>query len=270
MITVKETQEEVLTIATGLSQLMLCSEQSKSKQSLKANDVSSVLCSVIKIWSVLGLSAIQVLTLKLEINRRKYPKKSCQEDKTIQRYTKYTAETGIKKDSDVLLFTDINSMMILPEDFYIHAPALYERNKIDFDSHFASLMEQVTTFATERNWISNYTHQAIYLSLLSELGELASVLQWVPQNITISNITMHQKDNLARELADVVVYLVHLCRAEDITPVLSGEDMKDRINDGGIVFPPPSIAPNEEKPERTWHDGTPVTQPVAKRLRHGE
>jgi NTP pyrophosphatase (non-canonical NTP hydrolase) len=240
---------------------------------LKPEDISTVLYSAIKIWSVLGLSAIQVLTLKLEINSRKYPKKSCQEDKTIQRYTKYAAETGIKEDSDVLLFNDINTMMILPEDFCTGARALYERNKIDFDSHFASLMEQVTTFGTERNWISNYTDESIYLSLLSELGELSSVLQWVPQNTMINDITMHQKDSLARELADVVIYLVHLCRVKNVTPVVSGADVKERVSLRGIAFPSSleSIAPNEEaprRPKRTWYDRSQTQS--AKRLQHGE
>ncbi len=261
MTTVKEVQEEVVIIATGLSQLMLTSN-SRKKQSVDPQDISSVLYSVIKIWSVLGLSAIQVLTLKLEINSQKYPKKSCQEDKTIQRYTKYAAENGIKKDSNVLLFNDINTMMILPEDFCTGARALYEQNKIDFDSHFASLMEQVTAFATEGNWISNYTDESIYLSLLSELGELSSVLQWVPQNITINEITVHQKDSLARELADVVIYLVHLCRVRNVTPVVADGDGKKGSNHGGIVFPTSDMESD--------HLETSVMEPVAKRLRHGE
>jgi NTP pyrophosphatase (non-canonical NTP hydrolase) len=257
MTTVKEVQEEVVIIATGLSQLMLPSN-SRKKQSMNSQDISSVLYSVIKVCSVLGLSMVDVLTKKMEINSRKYPKTSCQKDTKVQHYTKYTGETGIKKDSDVPLFQDINAMMIPLEGFYTRVPDLYKQNKIDFDSHFASLMEQVTTFATERKWISNYTNESIYLSLLSELGELSSVLQWVPQNITINEITMHQKDTLARELADVVIYLVHLCRVRNVTPVVADGDVKEGLNHGGIAF------------VESDHIEISVTEPVAKRLRHGE
>jgi NTP pyrophosphatase (non-canonical NTP hydrolase) len=256
MTTVKEVQEEVVIIATGLSQLMLTSN-SRKKQSVDPQDISSVLYSVIKIWSVLGLSVVDVLTLKMKINSRKYPKTSCQEDRNIQHYT-----TGIKKDSDVPLFQDINTMMIPLEGFYTRLPDLYIKNKIDFDSHFASLIEQVTTFATERKWISSYTNESIYLSLLFELGELSSVLQWVPQNITINEITVHQKDSLARELADVVIYLVHLCRVRNVTPVVADGDGKKGSNHGGIVFPTSDMESD--------HLETSVMEPVAKRLRHGE
>ncbi len=151
--------------------------------------------------------------------------------------------------------------MIPLKGFYTHASALYEGNKIAFDSNFNNLMEQVRSFATERNWISKYTDESIYLSLLSEMGELSSVLQWVPQNMRINDITVHQKDGLARELADVVIYLLHLCRTKNVTPVLSGEDMKKHGNHGGIAFSSTLESDNLE---------TSVSEPVAKRLRHGE
>jgi hypothetical protein len=267
MTTVKEVQEEVLTIATGLSQLILHSHSWKQNQDSDTEGLSSALYSIIKIWSVLGLPAVDVLVSKLAINKRAYPKTSCQEGTTIQDSTKYTAHTGIKKYFDVLLFKDINARMIPLEGFHAYARVLYERNKTDFNSHFASLMQQVTTSATERNWISNYTNESISLSLLSELGQLASVLQWTPQNIMLNNITVHQKNSLARTLADVVIYLVHLCRTRNLTPVLSGEDAKKRtlavqhrdLNHRGIALPP-TLDSN--------HLETPLPAPVQKRLRH--
>ena len=132
---------------------------------------------------------------------------------------------------------------------------------MDLDSHFDSLIEQVTTFATERKWNPNYTNESIYLALLSELSELSSVLQ-SPKNITINEITVHQKDSLARELADVVIYLVHLCRVRNVTPVVADEDGKKGSNHGGIVFPTSDMESD--------HLETSVMEPVAKRLRHGE
>jgi hypothetical protein len=279
MYTVKHAQEEVLIIATGLSDLMVsewnnkdivsnssttvhklqgCTvkslvvegevkvtlaslyrkEQDKIDDSIieleGQKDISSILCSILKILSVLGLPVVQVLKSKLEINNRKYPKVSCQTDTTIQRYTKYTGETGIKKDSDIFLFEDINAMMIPLEGFNTHAMARYNRNKIDFDSHFGSLLQEVTSFATDRNWVSNYTNESIHLSLLSELGELSSVLQWMPQNMTINDITVNQKDGLARELADLTIYLLHLCRTRNVAPVLCGTDVNEGVNHKGI------------------------------------
>jgi hypothetical protein len=125
-------------------------------------------------------------------------------------------------------------MMIPLEGFNTHATARYNRNKIDFDSHFGSLLQEVTSFATNRNRVSNYTNESIHLSLLSELGQLSSVLQWMPQDMTINDITVNQKDGLARELADLTIYLLHLCRTRNVAPVLCGTDVNEGVSHKGI------------------------------------
>ena len=70
----------------------------------------------------------------------------------------------------------------------------------------------VEAFARNRNWLDKYMEHSIALSLFTELGELAEVLQWQNSSTPVAALLDEIFNNFAMELADVFIYLFHFCR----------------------------------------------------------
>ena len=49
----------------------------------------------------------------------------------------------------------------------------------------------------------------------SELGELSEVLQWTSPDLSFSHLPLSTQTNFLSEVADVCIYLLHLCRITD-------------------------------------------------------
>lgn len=79
----------------------------------------------------------------------------------------------------------------------------------------ASLREALRSFAAERDWERFHTPKNLAMALAGEAGEVLEVLQWLtPEESATLNAA--DKEALALELADVMLYLVRLADVCDI------------------------------------------------------
>lgn len=70
-----------------------------------------------------------------------------------------------------------------------------------------SLAADLRAFADARKWSSFHTPKNLAMAVAGEAGELAAVLQWHDGS---SPLTETEREALADEAADVLVYLVQL------------------------------------------------------------
>lgn len=79
------------------------------------------------------------------------------------------------------------------------------------------LICDVAGFARSRDWIGTYTPKRICMSLIAESGELSANMEWRKELDPISELPRNVKVDIARETADVAIYLLHLARELEMT-----------------------------------------------------
>ena len=100
-----------------------------------------------------------------------------------------------------------------------------DSNKIDKSFHFSPLtLEQIRQmhddFVMKRNWEQFHQPRNILLALIGELGEIAENFQWKPDSYCDNGLTKwteKERNALADELSDVLIYLIRLsdrCRID--------------------------------------------------------
>jgi NTP pyrophosphatase (non-canonical NTP hydrolase) len=160
----------------------------------KITNLTNIACSIADEF---GFPMAEVINAKMALNRRKYNAELCRESARVDKYTIYSEKTGVYKDADVPVLpgeaTRGNSFATLSK----------------LQDAFAA---EVCAFASERNWLHHYNTESVMLSLYSEFGELSSTLQWENQTTTINSMHHDKRDAIARELADIIIYVFHLTR----------------------------------------------------------
>ena len=94
----------------------------------------------------------------------------------------------------------------------------------------SALQARMRSFAAARDWQSRHTPKNLAMALAGEAGEVLAELQWLtPQEC--ESLTEEQREALALELADVMIYL---CRLADVTGIdlVDAARRKMRINAG--------------------------------------
>lgn len=105
------------------------------------------------------------------------------------------------------------------------------------------LTQSIRTFADDRNWEQFHSPKNLAMALIVEAGELVEHFQWLSQeqSRSLAKIT---KDEVAMELADVLIYL---CRLSDQLGIdlLASAEKKIQLN--GEKYPVESALNNAEK-----------------------
>lgn len=79
------------------------------------------------------------------------------------------------------------------------------------------LAEQLRQFAQERDWAQFHTPRNLAIALSGEVGELLSLLQWVPSEAVPAWFEdAANSEAWRRELADVFAYLLQLANVTDV------------------------------------------------------
>jgi hypothetical protein len=184
MISVGVVQEQILKVSMMISQLMLRGHWFVT--GAHADIVSSIFDNIIQVWSLMGLSAIEILNANLDlvffkdIHRKNIPRNS-----------------PFSQDNDALLR--------LSRDF--------------LSSNFAKIIQRANDV---QPWPADQcTDQSIYLSLLSAMGIATSALQFTSADIHIDDTTETQKYCLIDGLADVTMFLMQFCHKNDIKAVFT-------------------------------------------------
>lgn len=80
----------------------------------------------------------------------------------------------------------------------------YDR-RMDIDA----LQQRLAEFAAERDWEQFHSPKNLAMALAGEAGELLEAFQWLTEAQS-ANLDAAQKQAVAHELADVLIYLVRL------------------------------------------------------------
>jgi len=102
-------------------------------------------------------------------------------------------------------------------------------------SDLTEIRDASRTFIADREWQQFQDPKSILLALVSEVGELAELLQWLPADAArdlLREDPLHTR--VSEELADVLVYLVGLA---DQCGVDLGSATLDKINAAADKYP---------------------------------
>lgn len=82
-------------------------------------------------------------------------------------------------------------------------------------SNLKELSEELRRFAGERDWQQYHTPKNLASALVVEAGELLEHFQWLTQEES-TRLSTSQKQEVAHEIADVLIYLTRLADRLDI------------------------------------------------------
>ena len=90
-------------------------------------------------------------------------------------------------------------------------------------SEFKDIVTRIQSFSDERDWSQFHTPKNLVLSLVSEIGELAEIVQWKSDD-ELDNYLKTQEglSKISEEIADIAIYLVRLCQQQklDLTQIM--------------------------------------------------
>jgi NTP pyrophosphatase (non-canonical NTP hydrolase) len=78
-----------------------------------------------------------------------------------------------------------------------------------------ALQKRLAEFAAERDWEKFHSPKNLAMALAAEAGELVEEFQWLTETES-ANLDAAQKQAVAYELADVMIYLVRLADQLDV------------------------------------------------------
>jgi NTP pyrophosphatase (non-canonical NTP hydrolase) len=116
------------------------------------------------------------------------------------------------------------------------------------------LTAMLGNFARDRDWEQFHTPKNLAMALAGEAGEVLAELQWLTP-LQCQELSEGQREALALELADVLIYL---CRLADVTGIdlMDAAERKIAINADRF----PTLAGSADPPQSTdATNGTGVT-----------
>lgn len=99
------------------------------------------------------------------------------------------------------------------------------------------LAQALADFARARHWLPYHAPKNLAAALIVEAGELLEHFQWLTEEQS-RQLTPEQRELVAGEIADVLLYLVQLSSALGIDPVAAAQ-AKMRINAQRFSVPAP-------------------------------
>lgn len=111
-----------------------------------------------------------------------------------------------------------------------------------------NLQEQIRIFAQERDWEQFHTIKNLILAMSGELGELASVVQWI-SDIDSSSLEADFKLKAAfeEEVADIFIYLLRLA---DVSNVDLIEVAQEKMKENSLRYTVEKAKGNARKQEK--------------------
>ena len=77
------------------------------------------------------------------------------------------------------------------------------------------LTEQIREFAEQRDWVKHHPPKNLVMALSVEVAELLEHFQWLTGEES-RNLTLDQKQEVAYEMSDVLIYLLRMAEQLDI------------------------------------------------------
>lgn len=201
--TTGDLQKAIKNLGSSIGEL--ASTMNSPKPDILNTQISKVTEMLFTICQLLRIDPAEITTRKMEINTLKYDEKECKEQKEIRKWTAFSEKTGITEKTEMpIVYTEITDQTA-------------ENARNQFTLAHVEIATKVKIFASKRNWLNKYNEYSLALSLFAELGELAEVVQWDKQTTPLKTIKTKKMNNLAMELADIFIYIVHIRRVFDVT-----------------------------------------------------
>ncbi|KAJ8530640.1 hypothetical protein K7X08_023521 [Anisodus acutangulus] len=107
------------------------------------------------------------------------------------------------------------------------------------DISLKDLSKQLEDFAKVRNWEKYHSPRNLLLAMVGEVGELSQIFQWRGEvDKGLPNWKESDKEHLAEELSDVLLYLIRLA---DICGIDLGDAAAKKIIKNSIKYPEPKV-----------------------------
>lgn len=90
------------------------------------------------------------------------------------------------------------------------------------DARLAALDEAICRFAEERDWQQFHTPKNLASALIVEAAELLEHYQWLTPEQSVA-LDPAARDAVAREMADVLIYLLRLAQVQGIDLLAAAE-----------------------------------------------
>ncbi|CAK7327278.1 unnamed protein product [Dovyalis caffra] len=98
------------------------------------------------------------------------------------------------------------------------------------------LAKKLEEFAKARDWEKYHSPRNLLLAMVGEVGELSEIFQWKGEvDKGLPNWEESDKEHLAEELSDVLLYLIRL---SDICGIDLGDAATKKIVKNAIKYPP--------------------------------
>ena len=174
-----------------------------SKLTRKAPFLMSLL---IQLCDLLTLNMAWAIRRKIHLNGVKYPVDRSRGN--CRKYTDHSNATGVTKtEGQVMVDSIIDDAKITTND----------------NNHFwlmvNDLSKKIREFSEARKWDKTHTKRNLALSMTAEIGELAEVFQWFPDEKK-QKVSVGTLDKAAQEIADVTIYFLRLGDVCSITDQL--------------------------------------------------
>lgn len=77
------------------------------------------------------------------------------------------------------------------------------------------LNSKLLAFARERDWEQFHSPKNLSMALAGEVGELLEHFQWLSEEAS-TRLVVEKKDQVAMEMADILIYLIRLSERLDV------------------------------------------------------
>lgn len=96
-------------------------------------------------------------------------------------------------------------------------------------SELQELQTKLAQFSLDRDWDKFHSPKNLTMALAGEAGELLELFQWLTEKES-RNLSEEQKDEVAQELADILLYLVRIADKTGID-LFKACEQKMRLNE---------------------------------------
>ncbi len=96
------------------------------------------------------------------------------------------------------------------------------------------IQQQLSTFASERDWDQYHTPKNLAMALSVEASELVEIFQWLTPEQSMKIMESGEKEHVEEELADILIYLIRLADKLDVD---LDQAVAEKIVKNGVKYP---------------------------------
>ena len=216
---VGEIQEEILCLCFLVGQLLLKTNwYGNDGRTAQTKTICAIIYSILRVWSSMLVPATTAIKSKLEILNLAYP------DNAKNNPPYYPQE----QCNNLLLFKDMNGFLSpqkKQEDWNgSRARQVYFGSKKMFDEQFRSFQQSLKKTTTSKGWANTLTEPILLMLMTAAVGKANGILYPWNEHSCIMNTATTLREKLSHALADLILFTIHFCDLNDLTPILSGPD----------------------------------------------